>query len=50
MLYPVIDSLGLEQRWKGAFGFTNKEQAYFRLRGMIDVRKSGIPNSSRSSS
>jgi capsular exopolysaccharide synthesis family protein len=39
MLYPVIDSLGLEQRWKGAFGFTNKEQAYFRLRGMIDVRE-----------
>ena len=39
MLYPVIDSLGLEQRWKGEFGFTNKEQAYFRLRGMIDVRE-----------
>jgi len=39
MLYPVIDSLGLEQRWKGAYGFTNKEQAYFRLRNMIDVRE-----------
>ena len=39
MLYPVIDSLGLEQRWKGAYGFTNKEQAYFRLRGMIDIRE-----------
>ncbi|MFA7345303.1 MAG: polysaccharide biosynthesis tyrosine autokinase [Terrimicrobiaceae bacterium] len=39
MLYPVIDALGLEQRWKGSFGFTNKEQAYFRLRGMIDVRE-----------
>lgn len=39
MLYPVIDSLGLEQRWKGAFGFANKEQAYFRLRSMIDVRE-----------
>jgi polysaccharide biosynthesis transport protein len=39
MLYPVIDSLGLEQRWKGAFGFTNKEQAYFRLRNMIDIRE-----------
>lgn len=39
MLYPVIDSLGLEQRWRGAFGFTNKEQAYFRLRSMIDVRE-----------
>ena len=39
MLYPVIDSLGLEQRWKGAYGFTNKEQTYFRLRNMIDVRE-----------
>ena len=39
MLYPVVDSLGLEQRWKGAFGFTSKEQAYFKLRGMIDVRE-----------
>jgi len=39
MLYPVIDSLGLEQKWKGAYGFTGKEQAYFRLRGMIDVRE-----------
>jgi succinoglycan biosynthesis transport protein ExoP len=39
MLYPVIDSLGLEQRWKGAYGFTNKEQAYFRLRNMIDIRE-----------
>jgi len=39
MLYPVIDSLGLEQKWKGAYGFTSKEQAYFRLRGMIDVRE-----------
>ena len=39
MLYPVIDSLGLEQKWKGAYGFTNKEQAYFRLRRMIDVRE-----------
>ena len=39
MLYPVIDSLGLEQRWKGAYGFSSKEQAYFRLRNMIDVRE-----------
>lgn len=39
MLYPVIDSLGLEQKWKGAYGFTNKERAYFRLRGMVDVRE-----------
>ncbi len=34
MLYPVIDALGLEQRWK-----LGKEQAYFRLRDMIDVRE-----------
>lgn len=39
MLYPVIDSLGLEQKWRGAYGFTSKEQAYFRLRGMIDIRE-----------
>lgn len=39
MLYPVIDSLGLEQRWRGAYGFSSKEQAYFRLRNMIDVRE-----------
>jgi len=38
MLYPVIDSLGLEQRWRGEYG-TSKEQAYFRLRNMIDVRE-----------
>ncbi len=39
MLYPVIDALGLEQKWRDAYGFTNKEQAYFKLRGMIDVRE-----------
>ncbi len=39
MLYPVIDSLGLEQKWRGAYGFTSREQAYFRLRGMIDIRE-----------
>lgn len=39
MLYPVIDSLGLEQKWRGAYGFSSKEQAYFRLRGMIDIRE-----------
>ncbi|MBE2204704.1 MAG: polysaccharide biosynthesis tyrosine autokinase [Chthoniobacterales bacterium] len=39
MLYPVIDALGLEQRWRGAYGFTSKEQVYFRLRNMIDVRE-----------
>ena len=39
MLYPVIDSLGLEQRWRTAYGLASKEQAYFKLRNMIDVRE-----------
>jgi len=39
MLYPVIDTLGLEQRWKDSFGLASKEQAYFKLRNMIDVRE-----------
>ncbi|MEI6070781.1 MAG: polysaccharide biosynthesis tyrosine autokinase [Verrucomicrobiae bacterium] len=39
MLYPVIDTLGLEQRWKGEFGLTGKEQTFFRLRNMIDIRE-----------
>ncbi len=39
MLYPVIDSLGLEQRWRTAYGLASKEQAYFKLRKMIDVRE-----------
>ncbi len=34
MLYPVIEALGLEQRWK-----LTKEQCYFRLRDLIDVRE-----------
>jgi len=39
MLYPVIDALGLEQRWSTQYGLSSKEQAYFKLRGMIDVRE-----------
>lgn len=39
MLYPVIDSLGLEQRWRTAYGLASREQAYIKLRGMIDVRE-----------
>jgi capsular exopolysaccharide synthesis family protein len=39
MLYPVIDSLGLEQRWRTEYGLASKEQAYFKLRNMIDVRE-----------
>ena len=39
MLYPVIDSLDLVQRWSEEFGIRTREQAYFKLRGMIDVRE-----------
>ena len=39
MLYPVIDSLNLVDRWSQEFGIRTKEQAYFRLRSMIDVRE-----------
>lgn len=39
ILYPVIESLGLEQKWKKLYGTTSKEQAFFRLRKMIDVRE-----------
>ena len=39
MLYPVIDALGLEQRWKGEYGLAGKEQTFFKLRNMIDVRE-----------
>lgn len=38
MLYPVIETLDLVQRWAD-MGIRTKEQAYFRLRGMIDVRE-----------
>lgn len=39
MLYPVIDSLNLVDRWGQEFGVRTKEQAYFKLRSMIDVRE-----------
>ncbi|MEX1111660.1 MAG: polysaccharide biosynthesis tyrosine autokinase [Chthoniobacterales bacterium] len=39
MLYPVIDSLDLVQRWSEEFGTRSREQAYFKLRSMIDVRE-----------
>lgn len=39
MLYPVIDSMNLLQKWGEAYGVRSKEQAYFKLRGMIDVRE-----------
>lgn len=35
ILYPVIDSLGLMQRW----GVTSKELAYIRLRNMLTMRE-----------
>ncbi len=38
MLYPVIDALNLVQKWSEE-GVRTKEQAYFKLRGMIDVRE-----------
>ena len=39
MLYPVIDALNLMQKWGETDGIRSKEQAYFKLRGMIDVRE-----------
>lgn len=39
MLYPVIETLALEQRWGKAAAVKTKEQAYQKLRGMIDVRE-----------
>lgn len=39
MLYPVIDSLQLVQRWAEEYGIRTREQAYFKLRRMIDVRE-----------
>jgi len=39
ILYPVIDALGLEQKWKKLYGIIGKEQTLYRLRKMIDVRE-----------
>ena len=39
MLYPVIESLDLISRWSEEFGVRTKEQAYYKLRSMIDVRE-----------
>lgn len=39
MLYPVIDAMNLLQKWGESDGIRTKEQAYFKLRGMIDVRE-----------
>jgi len=39
MLYPVIDSLKLVEKWAEAYGIRTREEAYFKLRSMIDVRE-----------
>jgi succinoglycan biosynthesis transport protein ExoP len=39
ILYPVIEALGLEQKWKKLYGIVGREQTVFRLRRMIDVRE-----------
>lgn len=39
ILYPVIESLGLEPKWKKLYGIAGKEQTLYRLRKMIDVRE-----------
>lgn len=39
ILYPVIEALGLEQKWKKLYGIVGKEQTVFRLRRMIDIRE-----------
>lgn len=39
MLYPVIDSMNLLQKWGETYGVRTREQAYFKLRSMIDVRE-----------
>lgn len=39
ILYPVIEGLGLEPKWKKLHGIGSKEQAFFRLQRMIDVRE-----------
>jgi succinoglycan biosynthesis transport protein ExoP len=39
MLYPVIEALKLVDRWSEEYGIRTNEQAYFKLRGMIDVRE-----------
>lgn len=39
MLYPVIDNLGLVKKWAERYGVRTREEAYFKLRQMIDVRE-----------
>ncbi|MEY4300048.1 MAG: hypothetical protein RIR25_1284 [Verrucomicrobiota bacterium] len=39
MLYPVIDSLKLVEKWAEVYGIRTREEAYYKLRTMIDVRE-----------
>ncbi len=39
MLYPVIDNLKLVEKWAESAGVRTREEAYFKLRSMIDVRE-----------
>jgi succinoglycan biosynthesis transport protein ExoP len=39
ILYPVIESLGLDAKWKKLYGINGKEQTYFKLRKTIDIRE-----------
>jgi capsular exopolysaccharide synthesis family protein len=39
MLYPVIDNLKLVEKWADPYGVRTREEAYFKLRSMIDVRE-----------
>ena len=39
MLYPVIDNLKLVEKWAEPYGVRTREEAYFKLRSMIDVRE-----------
>ncbi len=39
MLYPVVDSMNLVQKWSEKYGVKTKEEAYLMLRSMLDVRE-----------
>jgi len=39
ILYPVIDSMNLIQKWGREYGLQTRQQAYYRLRSMLDVKE-----------
>ncbi|MEO8206925.1 MAG: polysaccharide biosynthesis tyrosine autokinase [Chthoniobacterales bacterium] len=39
ILYPVIDTLNLFQKWGPEFKLRNKEDAYYKLKGMLSMRE-----------